>query len=64
MTDWKRLHDDNPEPSILDAIAFASFDTSKTEVAVPRPFPKARRFGQKLKELAVYIDTFGLGETK
>lgn len=53
MTNWKSLQDSNPEPSLLDAIAHAE-----------KKQPKAPRLGQKLKDAATYIATFGQGEDK
>jgi hypothetical protein len=53
MTDWKSLQDSNPEPSLLDAIAHAEGQQ-----------PKAPRLGQKLKDAATYIATFGQGDAE
>jgi hypothetical protein len=51
MTNWKTLQDTNPEPSLLDAIAHAE-----------KKQPKTPRLGQKLKDAATYIATFGQGQ--
>jgi hypothetical protein len=52
MTNWKRLLETNPEPSLLDAIAHAE-----------KQQPAWAKASKKLKDLTTYIDTFGQRKT-
>jgi hypothetical protein len=63
MTDWKTLQDTNPEPSILDAIVFATGNDPK-DASRWSHLADAPHLGQKLKDAATYIATFGQGEDK